>query len=826
MRRCWKRLMKSHKGFTLVELICTIAIFSIVITGVGTAMVVSARSYQRGNAELDLQQQAQITSNLLTNLIIDSDRVVQADGNTLIVEKVESGVTIVYQVYLDGSNIMYTTSANTEPHILAENVQDFSVRQDVGGNVDFALKITDAGNTRNYESDYHVTPRNGITSGGSAMSGTASLFVENKIILEPGQTYDLNVRVMGTSVRGFGIEGLSGNTDAAGTSVTVLDDSTARITVGLGETSDTFHFQVKSDDAAVAPQNVGVMVRRVKAIYVNGFKIDGTVNKTGANYKVTAPLDGPNLDREPGAWYDVDYVNPYAVDWSFAFTKEDDNGHITMPNAMDYIEVTGQGMDGKVPYVTFRLKQNMTQGCALKVTATAVHPEGQYPVGSSVMTNKSGEKYGTVSGSWELEYQAWRRNGKLDITVPLTERDFWIYDNGTSLYKHTASVSFVGYNSLGIKTEEQTFNPWTGSQNALLNIEIPPMSHIEQVWNLILNVSTDSGDANGFYNLQAYSSPYHAAVTVDQWEENGKLPSQTYGYFQRYHVASAYNWRDTSKYDVKITYQHTLEDGTVETTVVEESYPIEEVTILYRNSSQAAWVRDNIIYVTPQDTMTDYTVYFMFDRGWDDSEKYYFHDLRRFVGLIHDDPDYTKDVRRDIPISSSVPSTPGGYAGEPYLTFVMDQEEKQKCYDLAKPYGGIIQEIYEYNPYLCRLNMDPITWEIQDEAGWADPANFRPKANPYADYGVTQQQVDQMKGCKGKLLFCFKDPNITVAGGVTPKIMYCPTITEYGPVYYIDNVTRFVIGANAAEYQTMEGGSWVTRSYLTRNPGNTGWIAN
>ena len=132
MRRCWKRLMKSHKGFTLVELICTIAIFSIVITGVGTAMVVSARSYQRGNVELDLQQQAQITSNLLTNLIIDSDRVVQADGNTLIVEKVESGSTIVYQVYLDGSNIMYITSANTEPHILAENVQDFSVRQDVG----------------------------------------------------------------------------------------------------------------------------------------------------------------------------------------------------------------------------------------------------------------------------------------------------------------------------------------------------------------------------------------------------------------------------------------------------------------------------------------------------------------------------------------------------------------------------------------------------------------------------------------------------------------------------------------------------------------------
>lgn len=136
MKKWWKRLWKNHRGFTLVELICTIAIFSIVITGVGSAMVISARSYQNGNIELDLQQQAQITANLLTNLIIDSDKVVEASGNLLKVEKVESGTTVTYEIYLDGDRILYKKDGGT-PQTLAEHVTGFSVSNAAGNdNVD------------------------------------------------------------------------------------------------------------------------------------------------------------------------------------------------------------------------------------------------------------------------------------------------------------------------------------------------------------------------------------------------------------------------------------------------------------------------------------------------------------------------------------------------------------------------------------------------------------------------------------------------------------------------------------------------------------------
>ncbi len=817
MMKLWKRLLKNNKGFSLVELLCTIAIFSIIVTGVGTALVVSARSYQSGNVELDLQQQAQITSNLLTNLIIDSDRVVQASGSTLILEKNESGGLVTYTVKLSGEEIIYSTS-NGMSGILAENTTGFTVSQGEGGNVDFSLKFVEG--TREYNSDYHVTPRNGITSGGAAMSGDASIFVENRLILEPGQEYDLNVRVLGTSIQGFTIQNLSGNTDTTGTTVEPLDTNTVHIKVGLGETSSDFHFEVKALDNSIAPQPVTVLVRRVNTINVNGHKTGGTVNRTGAEYKVTASFlagTNTNLEKEPGSWFDVDYVNPYTVNWMFVFTKDG----ATLPYE-SYIEETGRGVDGNIPYVTFKLKQDMTEGCILKVTATALHPEGEYPIGSSSKTNKSGLKYGTVEDSWLLEYQAWRRNGKLDITVPLTARDFYFYDNGTSLYKYTAYVSYTGWNKEGIKTEEQNYiNPWTSSTNALLNIEIPEMAHIDQVWNLILNVKTDSSDANGFYDRASYSTPYQAAKVVDNWETSS--PSATKGYYERYSITSAYNRRDTSLYEIKITYQHELEDGTVETVNIEESYAVEDVSILYRNSRTTDWTRDNVIYVTPQDSKTDYTVFFKFDKGWDNTD-FYFHDLTRFVGLIHDDVDYTKDVRRDIPIASSIPTKPGQYTGESYITFVMDQAVKQECYDLTRPYGGVIQEIYEYNPYLGRLNMDPVRWEAWSDAQWADPSNFVAKANPYQNYGITQEQVDRMTGCEGKLLFCFKDPNITVAGGVTPQIMYCPTIAEYGPVYYIDDTTRFVIGDIMAQYQVFEGGFWVTKSNLTWN--GSGWTAN
>lgn len=381
MMKWWKSLCRNHKGFTMVELICSVAIFSIIMTGVGSAMVISAKSYQRGNVELDLQQQAQVASNLLTNLIIDSDNVVQASGNTLIVEKVESGVTVTYTVFLDGNELKYSTSADSAGGVLAENIAGFTISRVEGQNVDFHLKVEEAG--RNYESDYHVTPRNEVSSGGTTLSGTVSLFVENELVLEPGQTYDLDVRVLGTTDTSFSVDNITDVSDTSETDITT-SGSSIRIKVGRGE-ENLFRFNVVAGADSSVFQPVCVYVRRVTGVDVSGNRLSGDPAKAGAVYNVTAQTTGTRLAKVPGAWYDIDYVPTYPVTWELEGERLPAGKTVG-----EYAHILDANGDINNPYCKVELLQDIPQGTMIKVIAVAKHPEGQI---AGMSTNKSGLMY-------------------------------------------------------------------------------------------------------------------------------------------------------------------------------------------------------------------------------------------------------------------------------------------------------------------------------------------------------------------------------------------------------------------------------------------------
>lgn len=793
MMKWWKKLTKNQKGFSLVELLCTIAIFSIVITSVGTVMVVSARSYQNGNVELDLQQQAQITSNLLTNLIIDSDEVVQASGDTLTVRKVESGVTVTYQIYYSsGDNTIYYTSsadAASTPRVLAEYVSGFTVNQDAGGNVDFALKFTE--NSRNYESDYHVTPRNGVTSGGAVTAGTASLFVENELTLEPGQEYDLNVRVLGTSIQGFSVSATTGNTDTTDTTVTVKDTNTVHIKVGLGETSESFQFSVQPTDSSIAPMPVTVFVRRVKAINMcpdNQYRLSGTANKAGAEYKVTATLAGSNLPRVAGAWYDVDYVDPYTVDWAYEFTKKDSDGNSIVVPAGDYIQETGRGMDvNNVPYITFKLKQDLTEGCSLKVTTTALHPEGEYPVDSGNKTNKTGLKYDTVQGFWTLEYQAWRRNGRLDIGLALDDSYFWppTETNPNKSFKGNAEVNVWGYSKNNVLVDHPTGFNYFATTDSGSFVKAEPGYGDSNNWHLRLDVDRTR-------DTMAYSSPYFAY----------SQPQTGY-------------WSDIVRYDVTINYHIYHDEHAGEDVTLTSSHSIEDVQIKFKNVAALEWNRTNKVYVTTSDSIDDYKVYFMFDKGWEGTE-YSFSHLDRFVGVVYDDANDMLDIRKDIPILRQDSDSDGRY-----IIFSLPYTEKEACKAITESYGGIIKEIYEYNPYFGRIE------------SYGGPVLYYP-TDTMTGTQVTSADLAAVKGCAGTVEFHFVEPNIS-GNTAALKVMYCPTPTEFsalGNVYYVggtdasgnDVKIKIVCGGNVATYQEEVGGVVTTTVGLTWN--GTGWTAS
>ena len=62
-------------GLTLVELIISMAILAVVGIAVGGAMYVSSRSYTRGASEVNVQEEAQVASNLICDWIIDATSV-------------------------------------------------------------------------------------------------------------------------------------------------------------------------------------------------------------------------------------------------------------------------------------------------------------------------------------------------------------------------------------------------------------------------------------------------------------------------------------------------------------------------------------------------------------------------------------------------------------------------------------------------------------------------------------------------------------------------------------------------------------------------------
>lgn len=307
-----------------------------------------------------------------------------------------------------------------------------------------------------------------------------------------------------------------------------------------------------------------------------------------------------------------------------------------------------------------------------------------------------------------------------------------------------------------------------------------------------------------------YSTPY-IGINITENPANGYANRFNYGWMT--------NWAAAS-YKVQVSYDYENEEGVVVRDTIEGDYPVEDVTIQYRSSVYDNWRRNQIVYVTDADLVNEYRVYFRFDHGWE-GDDYYFNDLDRFVGFIENNTGYKYDVRYDIPVSGYTEA--GQYTGgNSYLTFTLDAETKQKCKEaLARAVTPTdrIKMIYEYNPFFGKLNMYPLTW---DEDKIMDLSYFEELDSSALPGGLTIAQMDEIKGCEGDVTFCFKDPNIT--GTTVPKVMYCPTVTEYGTVYYIDDTARFIISDTAAQYQEQSGGVWSTTVNLTWD--GTGWRAN
>lgn len=391
--KLFKKLKTNNKGLSLVELICAVAILSIVFIAVGSAMVVSAQSYSRGTYELDVQQEAQTITNLVGNLLVDAveatfDKVTDPAMPVLTIK----GEGVTYKVTHDTANATLEYEevdavGNISTGILAENVTNFDTNLDTDPdtfnqdrNVEVAMEVEKNGRT--YEAAYDTTARNGSANAVGAAE-TLNILVDTQIVLEPNQTYLLPVTVVGSATN-KAIKVTKDNVSDPIT-VTAVNGSSAYVSVTVhNDATGVIPFVVstlETDDVTTLPldtKTVNVQVRRVSS--VSGIATPtGTDYLAGTTYKVDFTVNGDYMDKVYGKDFDTDYVNPRQVSFSYNMTGMED-GYVMH----DYIDASSISfVYTDTPYMTFKLLRDMPFGAEITVTATALHPQTVNKTGTS-----------------------------------------------------------------------------------------------------------------------------------------------------------------------------------------------------------------------------------------------------------------------------------------------------------------------------------------------------------------------------------------------------------------------------------------------------------
>lgn len=416
MQNFWK-WTNENKGLTFIELVCAVAIFSLIGATICSVMIVSAKNYQRDSNEIELQQEAQMTANQIQDLIIDAvepvtywckvggveyqceneDAAISLGASdqgdrTLKVEKGDrcyeiayhsSNHKIFYSEYVKSSGVQIALD-----QLMAENITAFSA--DVTNFTktgDISLDISLSKGDRSFVSTYTVTGRNQPKPVGPYAPTTVSISTEELLVLEPNETYRLQATIVGDT-------GVSWNIDSGSTSTDTkvyLDSGDWMIHIGGDETANEILLKVKSNvkmTNGITPQaqeDVRVFIRRVTDISLTVDLKSGIDLQEGAVYKVTANLSGNNLERENSTTTDDIFVDPKTADFGCQYSV----GGTSVANPSDYFTMT----DITNTSFTLTLKKTIQPGDELVITAIARHPQG---------ANRTGLTYGHFSDSYIL----------------------------------------------------------------------------------------------------------------------------------------------------------------------------------------------------------------------------------------------------------------------------------------------------------------------------------------------------------------------------------------------------------------------------------------
>ena len=409
---------KGDAGLSLIELIISMAILAVVGIAIGGAMYVSSRSYSRASTEVNVQEEAQVASNLICDWLVDATSVNPGDGEVTLddthsftITHPDGDASVEITISLDGTDLKYNAvkklsdgSTVTSSGTLANNVYNavFNSTFDADRNVKFSMdfKVND----RNYNAVTDSTSRNHsfVSTGGNTVSQSLYILPDNgvytvgpdeyQVILEPGQnttaSYDASYNFT------FQVFGFDEHTKVVLDNTENTPQTKGGVTLGYAQISGTNQFSVNCQSANDASGDqtftfkayndtdntinhsitVHVSIRRVTKFqfgYTGGtFKATGDEGKANSTYYANIDL-GVQYGAQVNAAFDKNggYRNPYKVVF---FYKEKDGSNFNTIDPAAYFDnlVVDEGISG-TPSISFKLKNNITKD--IYIVAVAVH---------------------------------------------------------------------------------------------------------------------------------------------------------------------------------------------------------------------------------------------------------------------------------------------------------------------------------------------------------------------------------------------------------------------------------------------------------------------
>lgn len=385
---------KDNRGLSLVEILCAIAIFSMIAAAIGTVIVLSSRTFRRGVTETSLQQEAQLVANRIGTIVQDACEASFDEGAKTLTLKTNDNKE--FKISLSGEELVYS-DATMSGAKLAEKIQSFSVKTDdfeKSNTVYLDMRVADG--TKVYNVQYAISARNQMTTDipNTPLTEHVSIFSDSEVVMVPGETYTIPYSVAGKVTIGMDAAVTSGTATIGaigmdGVEVTIPTDTTDSVVQLKVFTKDT----LEGTTTPKATASINIRIRRVKTVSVthNSDRSAVDPSKSGNSYEAQgcvytfyARVSADNPEKQAGTTYDSGWKNPNAVYWTDKATL---NG--TPVNVTDYFNVV-YSEDLNIPTAKYTIKEDLPSGLELTVRATSKHAKGVNKASSDYYVDTKG----------------------------------------------------------------------------------------------------------------------------------------------------------------------------------------------------------------------------------------------------------------------------------------------------------------------------------------------------------------------------------------------------------------------------------------------------